>query len=61
MHCTRDMYARRGAGVFFEGLVPRSARCVGAVFILSQFNTMFHGLFDKYDILGGEQIPAENR
>ena len=47
----RALHAEGGVPLFWKGLVPRSLRCIGAVFILGQANWRLSALFNKWGVL----------
>jgi hypothetical protein len=47
-----------GVGAFWRGIVPRSVRCMGAVFILGEVQARLVDVFDTYGILKSEEEPA---
>jgi hypothetical protein len=51
MDACKSLYAQSGFAGFFRGLASRSIRCVGAVFIMGQTQTLLHGYFDKAKFL----------
>ena len=47
----KHLFDTQGVGAFWRGLVPRSVRCVAAVFILGEVQQKLNSVFDAAGLL----------